>query len=477
MRHALLFNAANKSSLILRLHLEEKNRKIERRVEGLPKTRSPKGGVDMENDMEDVLQQRIREIEAQQMALRRELAELYQQAGEATRPPLSGVRVLDFSWAVFGPYSTQVLSDMGAEVIKVERVDGGDLGRETYSAYFTNRNKQSLAVDLQAPEGREIVLKLAESSHILLQSFRPGVVERLGIDYESVRQRNPEIVYCSLSGFGQDGPYQHRRAADLIIQGMSGMMNLIGHAESPPTSAGFLVCDITGALHNVIAMLLGYVVQQQRGIGQHIQLSLYDSAISLQSFPMTWYLNNPSEPPQRAGGGHWRHLPLYGVFETKDDPIIIMAAVSVLRDNRWASMTAIPGLEALAGMPQFASQAGRLEHIAALGELFQRLLRQVSRDEWMSRFSAAGILCGPVLSYDDVLSDPQFHHNNLVGELQDQDGEVMKIIKTPIRLSQTPAEVRTPMPDLGQHSLEILQRLGYRQDDIERLRGQGVIVG
>ncbi|ETX04236.1 MAG: hypothetical protein ETSY2_29965 [Candidatus Entotheonella gemina] len=292
--------------------------------------------------MEASLQQRIREIEAQQAALQRELAELYRQAGEATRPPLAGVRILDLSWAVFGPLSTQMLSDMGAEVIKVERVDGGDMGRQTYSAYFTNRNKQSLAVDLRQPEGREIVFKLAETAHVFLQSFRPGVVERLGIDYTAVSQRNPQIVYCSLSGFGQDGPYRHRRAADLIIQGMSGVMSLIGHEGTPPTSAGFLVCDVTGALHNAIAMLLGYIVQQQRGIGQHIELSLFDSAITLQSFPMTWYLNNPDEPPQRAGGGHWRHLPMYGVFETRDQPIVMMAA---MREDQWTGMTAVPGME------------------------------------------------------------------------------------------------------------------------------------
>ena len=189
--------------------------------------------------MEASLEQRIRELEAQQTALQRELADLYRQAGQATRPPLAGVRILDLSWAVFGPLSTQMLSDMGAEVIKVERVDGGDLGRQTYSAYFTNRNKQSLAVDLRQPEGREIVLKLAETAHVLVQSFRPGVMESLGLDYAAVSQRNPQLVYCSLSGSGQDGPHRRRRAADLIIPGMSGVMSLIGHEGSPPTSAGF----------------------------------------------------------------------------------------------------------------------------------------------------------------------------------------------------------------------------------------------
>lgn len=162
--------------------------------------------------MDETIQQRIQEIKTQQAALQQELAGLYRQASQENRPPLEGVRILDLSWAVFGPLSTQILSDMGAEVIKVEKVDGGDMGRQTYSAYFTNRNKQSLAVDMRTPEGREIVLQLAKTAHIFLQSFRPGVVERLGIDFEAVSRHNPQIVYCSLSGFGQDGPYRRRRA-------------------------------------------------------------------------------------------------------------------------------------------------------------------------------------------------------------------------------------------------------------------------
>ncbi len=327
---------------------------------------------------------------------------------------------------------------------------------------------------MRTPEGRDIVLQLAETADIFLQSFRPGVVERLGIDYETVSQRNPRIVYCSLSGFGQDGPYRRRRAADLIIQGMSGVMDIIGHEGTPPTSAGFLVCDVTGALHNAIAMLLGYTVQQQRGIGQHIELSLFDSAITLQSFPMTWYLNNPDEPPQRAGGGHWRHLPMYGTFETRDKPIVMMA---VMREEQWAGMKAVPGMEPLGDDPRFNTRAGRVANTEDLNALFQGLLRKATRDEWIERFTAAEVLCAPIFSYDEVLADPQFLHNDLVGELRDQDGGVMKILKSPIRLSKTPPQVRTPMPDLGEHTVPVLQGLGYGDDAIDQLRNRGIVAG
>jgi formyl-CoA transferase len=373
---------------------------------------------------------------------------------------------------VFGPLSTQILSDMGAEVIKVERVDGGDIGRQTHSAYFTNRNKQSLAVDLRAPEGREVVLKLAETAHIFVQSFRPGVVERLGVDYATVSHRNPQIVYCSLSGFGQNGPHRTRSAADLIIQGMSGMLSLMGHADGPPTSVGFLACDITGALYNTIAMLLGFVVQQQRGIGQHIELALLDCAVAVQSFPITWYLNHPDEPPQPAGSGHWRQIPLYRVFATKDHPLTLLAG---LREMRWPRLTAIPGLEALADDPRFATHESRLAHAAELDAALQSLLRERTRDEWLALLTEADILSGPVYTYDELFADPQFQHNGMVDELLDQEGNAMKILRSPIRLSRTPGQVRSPMPSLGQHTEVILQELGYSTDVIQRLRQQGIV--
>ena len=422
--------------------------------------------------MDQAVWEQIRELEAQRKTLQDKLAGLYQEVGQANRPPLAGVRIVDLSWAVFGPLSTQMLADMGAEVIKVERVDGGDVGRVTHSAYFTNRNKQSLALNLREPKGREVMLKLAETADILVHSFRPGVVERLGIDYATISQRNPRIVYCSLSGFGPDGPYESRPATDLIIQGMSGMINLMGHADGPPTSVGFLACDIAGAFHNTIAMLLGFVVQQQRGVGQHIELSLLDSAIALQSFPITWYLNHPDEPPERAGKGHWRQIPLYGVYDTKDRPITLMAG---MRATNWPLLITIPGLESLASDPRFATRDSRMEHGAELDAALENLLREDTQEEWVKRFLAVDLVCGPVYSYDDLFADPQFQHNDMVGELGDGEGEAMKILKPPIRLHKTPGQIRSPMPSLGQHTHAILTGLGYPDDVIEAFREEGIV--
>jgi crotonobetainyl-CoA:carnitine CoA-transferase CaiB-like acyl-CoA transferase len=432
--------------------------------------------------MAEDLQQRIRQAEARLAALQDELAQLYEQARrEHTAPdatvltgsaPLAGVRIVDLSWAVFGPLSTQLLADMGAEVIKIERLEGGDIGRQSNSFYFTNRNKQSITVDLQAPEGREVVLTLAETANIFVQNFRPGVVERLGLDYDAVSRRNPRIVYCSLSGYGEDGPYRTLGGQDLILQGMSGMLSIIGWPDGPPTSAGFYACDITGAHYNAIAMLMGLYVQQQRGIGQKIELALLDCAVAVQGFPITWYLNHPAEPPQKAGSGHWTRRPLYGVYTTKDLPLTLVAGNV---DDWWLRLTTVPGLESLAADVRFTTPESRQQHATELNAAFEALLGTRTRDEWMQTFTEARILCGPVYTYDDLFADPQFQHNNMVCELPDHNGQPMKLVGLPIRMHQTPGQIHSTPPALGQHTEVILRRLGYTPEDIQRLRQQKVV--
>jgi formyl-CoA transferase len=420
---------------------------------------------------QDPLTQRIREKETEMAALQQELYQLYQDAGQEQAPPLAGLKIVDLSWAVFGPLSTQILSDMGAEVVKVERLTG-DLARGSQSFIATNRNKCSIAVNLQTPEGREIVLQLAETADILVQNFRPGVIERLGLDYEQVRQRNPQIIYCCLSGYGDSGPYRTRGGQDHIIQGMSGMMGIIGTEDGEPTSAGFYVCDVTGAHYNAIAMLLGLYARQQRGVGQKIDLALLDTAIATQAFPVTWALNYPADQPRKAGHGHWTRRPLYGVYPTGDLPITLVA----FGDDRWDRLSTMPDLESLADDPRFATQESRLQHGTALNAKIAELLKAQPRDTWLQRFAEAKILSGPVYTYTDLFADPQFQHNQMATELTDPDGKPVKLISNPIRMAKTPGKLRNTPPTLGQHTDMVLQHLGYADDDIHRLREKQVVL-
>ncbi len=426
----------------------------------------------------DTLQQQITQTEAEIAALQTKLRHLRQQTGAKAavpapaRPPLEGIRIVDLSWAVFGPLSTQILADMGAEVIKIERIEGGDLGRQSGSFYAVNRNKQSITVNLQVPEGRDIVLKLAETAHIFVQNFRPGVIERLGLDYDAVRERNPQIVYCSLSGFGESGPYRTRGGQDLILQGMSGLMSLVGWPDGPPTTAGFYASDVTGALYNAIAMLVGLRAQQEYGIGQKIELALLDCSVAIQGFPLTWYLNQLGPDPQRAAGGHWSRPPLYGAFETKDRPITFVAGFV---DVWWNRLTTMPGFETLADEPRFATMESRREHREALNAAVAAQLLSRTQAEWIELFAAQQILCGPVYSYDELLADPQFQHNGMVQEVPAADGSTMRVVAPPINLKQTPAVLRSAPPQLGQHTEAILARLGYDEAGIDALRQQAVI--
>ncbi len=424
------------------------------------------------------IRQQITEVEAEISALQTKLQHLRRQDNRAepspadSAPPLAGIRIVDLSWAVFGPLSTQILADMGAEVIKVEHIEGGDLGRQSGSFYAANRNKQSITVNLQAPEGRDLVLNLCKTAHIFVQNFRPGAIERLGLHYEAVCQHNPQIVYCSLSGFGEKGPYRTRGGQDLIMQDMSGMMNLSGWPDGPPTSPGFYTSDITGALYNAVAMLLGLQVQQQRGIGQKIELALLDCSLAVQGFPLTWYLNQLGDPPQKGGSGHWTQAPMYGAFDTLDHPITLVAG---LVDEWWSRLTAIPELQSLSDDSRFATMAGRRQHREALNaELVTRLLTK-TRAEWIEAFAAQRILCGPVYTYEDLLTDPQIRYNQMIRDIPAAAGTSMKAVDSPVRLTQTPAHLHSAPPPLGHHTDRILSELGYEANAITALRQQGVI--
>jgi crotonobetainyl-CoA:carnitine CoA-transferase CaiB-like acyl-CoA transferase len=422
------------------------------------------------------IQERIAQIEAQIHILQEELSRL-QQGHESIEelatgdPPLKGIRILDLTWAVFGPYGTQMLADMGAEVIKVERPGTGDIGRGSGSFYSTNRNKKSIAVDLKTEQGRAIILKLAKTSHVFVQNFRAGVIEKLGLGYKALQAVNPRIIYCSLSGYGEEGPYQDRPGQDLILQGMSGVMSITGMPEAPTTPVGFYLCDVIGAFHCAQSILLGLLVQRERGIGQKIELALLNCAMAMQPFPLTWFLNNPDHPPPKAGRGHWTQRPLYQVFRTKDKEITINGSLPQF----WSNFCQIPEFQDLATDSRFATREARIAHKEELAAVVESRLLQKTRKEWLAILAKADVLAGPVYTYAELLQDPQVLANQMVVELKDTDGKIIKGLGLPIRLEKTPGQIQTPPPALGMHTQTILTELGYSATEIQSLCETGVI--
>ncbi len=430
----------------------------------------------MKEKMDSTVQKRIAEIEAQIQSLQAELSRLRQgketiETPQASDPPLKGVRILDLTWAVFGPYGTQMLSDMGAEVIKVERPGTGDIGRGSGSFHSTNRNKKSIVVDLKTEQGREIILNLAKTSQVFVQNFRAGVIEKLGLGYKTIQAVNPQIVYCSLSGYGEQGPYQDRPGQDLILQGMSGVMSITGMPEDPPIPVGFYLCDVIGAFHCAQSILLGLLVQRERGIGQKIELALLNCAMAMQPFPITWFLNNPDRHPPKAGRSHWTQRPLYQVFRTKDREITINASLPQF----WSNFCQILEFQDLANDPRFATRESRIAHREELSRVVEARLLQKTRAEWLEALEKADVLSGPVYNYAELVNDPQVIANQMIVELKDEKGNTLKGIGIPIRLEKTPGQIRTPPPALGAHTESILKELGYSAEEIQALYEKKVI--
>lgn len=392
--------------------------------------------------------------------------------------PLEGLRVLDFSQIVAGPSNSQMMADMGAEVIKVEKVGGGEFLRNTSYIYKNgesvsflglNRNKKSLAIDLSQPAGKEIIYKLAAKSDVVLENFRPGVLDRLALGYEALSRVNPGIVFCSISGYGPDGPYVDLPGQDLLVQGYGGMQSYIGDPDVPPVVVGGGFCDLTAGFLSAWGVMVALWHRQKTGVGQKVGVSLLDSSIVLQTNEANFYLNG-SETPYRVKAGLFSMAP-YGPYRTKDHYINVNATSL----QRWRTLCRAMGVPELAEDPRYDTMAKRAAAREEVRAVLEQTLTQKTTAEWLRIFAEAGVLCGPIQDFDQVFTDPQVLRNKMVEEFEHPRAGKVRVVGIPVKLSRTPGTVRTPPPAVGQHTDELLQELGYSDEEITGLRAAKVV--
>jgi len=393
--------------------------------------------------------------------------------------PLTGVRVMDFTRALAGPHCTLLLGDMGAEVIKIERVEGGDevrrmgppfINGESAAFMASNRNKKSVTVNLKDPRGREICIRLAKQVDVLVENFRPGVMQGLGLDYPTLAPVNPRLIYCSISGFGQTGPMSGQGGYDTVAQGMSGIMMATGVPGGPPVKAGVPVVDLGTGMFAALGVLAAYIAREKTGKGQHIDASLLDSAVALGLIDGSDYLAS-GEVPVPLASAHRRIAP-HGAFKTEDGYITI-AADSALRT--WKALCQILGKEEMEHDPRLIDNTQRRKNLSLLIEQIEAATTTRESAFWLEKLQAAGIPCGPVHNYDEVFQDPQVLARNLLVENVHPKAGRVKMVGKPLKFSDTPATELTPSAALGEHTIAVLHSLGYAPDEIELFKRDHVI--
>ncbi len=383
---------------------------------------------------------------------------------------LATIRVVDLTTVRSGPTCSKILADFGAEVIRVERPgDASSRDRVFFDQADLHRNKRSIIVTLQDARGVEIVKKLAAEADVLVENYRPDVKRRLGIDYETLSRENPRLVYGSISGFGQDGPYRDRPGYDQIVQGMSGLMWLTGTAETAPLRIGIPIGDLLAGYFCAIGILAALTERSVSGRGQHVATSLLEALVGSLSFQAAKYLNTGAVPPP-VGNHHPLTAPM-GVYRVKDG----FVNLAVGNDDMFARLCGVLGVGTLAEDPRFARASARSQHRAALDPLLLERLAERPAAEWIDLMNRAGVACGPILTVDQVFADPQVQSWSLVHEqVHDEFGPV-KVLGLPVTLSRTPPTVRTPAPVPGADTRAVLERLGYAAGTIDALAQAGVI--
>jgi formyl-CoA transferase len=393
---------------------------------------------------------------------------------------LEDIKVLDLSRVLAMPYCSMMLGDLGAEIIRVERPGVGDETRHwgppwagDQSAYYlcTNRNKKSITIDLKKKDGQEIVCRLAQRSDVLLENFLPGSLAEMGLGYEQIKAVNPGIIYASVTGYGQEGPYRDLPGFDFIIQAQGGVMSIIGAPDGPPMKVGVAIVDITAGLFASSAILAALHYRVKTGIGQYIDIALLDSQVAWLANQASNYLIS-GQVPRRMGNAHPNIVP-YETFKAKDG---IYIALGVGNDNQWQKFCKLAELEHLMNDPRYATNPKRVENRKELVSFLQGVFLQKTSDEWLKLMGEAEIPSGPINTIDRVLADPQVLAREMVLEMEHPSTGKYKVIGSPMKLSETPVQYRIPPPLLGEHTAEILRDiLGYTQAEISRLKEEKVI--
>ena len=386
--------------------------------------------------------------------------------------PLSDIKVLDLSIARAGPTAVRQLADWGAEIIRVEAPATGDdfTGDPSSSDYLNlHRNKRGITVDLKQPEGAEIVYRLAEWADVLVENFRPPVKKRLKVDYESISARNPRLVYGSISGFGQDGPYADKGAVDQIIQGMGGLMSITGIPGQGPVRVGIAVADVAAGHELAIGILVALREREKSGKGQWVHVSLLEAMISFLDFQATRWTVDGVVPGQ-AGNDHPTAFPM-GAFATKDGYINIAASSNRL----WRRFVEVLGDKGLLEVPEYAEAELRSANREALYDRIQNILVSEPTGVWWKRMDEAGIPCGPINTIDQVFADPQVEHLQMTVEVDHPLRGTVAILRQPVNMTRTPPAVHSPSPLPRQDRDAVLADLGYSEDDVERLAASKVV--
>jgi formyl-CoA transferase/CoA:oxalate CoA-transferase len=391
--------------------------------------------------------------------------------------PLDDLLVVDLSRALAGPYCTMMLADLGARVVKVETPQGGDDTRgwgppfyDGESAYFLsiNRNKQSLALNLKDPRGCDLLLRLIRRADVLVENFRPGTMDRLGLAYTTVHETAPRLVFCSISGFGQTGPYRERAAYDLIVQGMGGIMGITGEPDGAPMRVGVAIADICAGMFAAYGILAALRVRERTGKGQWVDAAMLDGQVAWMTYMAANYFATGDNPP-RVGSAHLNLVP-YQPFPTRDGFVNVAVGSEGLW-HKFCEALEIP----IASDRRFATNADRVRNRALLLELLMPVFARRTTAEWVERLLQAGVPAGPIYRMNEVMEDPQVHHREMVVEVAHPRAGRIRVNGVPVKFSETPGGVVNPPPTLGEHTEAVARELGYDAAEIAGLRRDGVI--